>query len=121
MDKTSRSARSSRFRLEPFIVLLLLFTFALSLHVQLAKYDNLSTFPGKHILHGDLRPNGDKPGLASAALCGAAVLALIVNLSPQLSAPSRLISDSVLPSSESSIREFLNYLALFVRPPPVFS
>jgi hypothetical protein len=122
MDKRAASARGSLFRLEPFIVLLLLVsTFALSVHVQLAKCDNLSTLPGKHILHGDLRPNGDKPGQSVADVHCATVLALIVHLLPQISAPSRLISGSVLPSSEPSIREFLNYLALFVRPPPVFS
>jgi hypothetical protein len=122
MDKTSASARGSRFRLEPVIVLLLLSTFALSLHVQLAKYDNLSTFPAtKHILHGDLRPNGDKPGRSFADVHGATALALIVNLLSDKSTPSRLMSGSVLPTSEPSIREFLDYLALFVRPPPILS
>jgi hypothetical protein len=121
MDKRAASARGSRFRLEPFIVLLLLSTFALSLHVQLAKYDSLSTFPAKHILHGDLRPNGDQPGQSFADVHGATALALIVSLLPQISAPSRLISGCALPSSEPSIREFLDYLALFVRPPPVLS
>jgi hypothetical protein len=65
MDKTSASATGSRFRLEPFIALLLLFMFALSLHVQLAKIDNLSTLPGKHILHGISDPTVTSLGKAS--------------------------------------------------------
>jgi hypothetical protein len=121
MGKTLASARGSRFRLEPFILLLALFTFALSLHVQLAKLGNLSTFSGKHVLHGDLRPNGDQPGQVFADVPGAAALALPVNVFPYIPALSPLISGSVLPSSEPSVREFLNYLALFVRPPPILS
>jgi hypothetical protein len=35
--------------------------------------------PGKHILHGDLRPNGDKPGQIFADVPSAAALALAVN------------------------------------------
>jgi hypothetical protein len=93
--------------------------FALSLHVQLAKLDNLSTSPGKHILHGDLRPNGDKPGQVFADVPGTAALALAANLLPHISELSQLVSGFDLPSSEPSVRELLNYLALFVRPPPV--
>lgn len=120
MNKSPGSARGSRFRLEPFIALLLLTTFALSLHVQLAKYHNLSTFPGKHILHGDLRPNSDQSRWGIADVLEAAALEMVANLLPHISALSRLISGSVLPFSEPSVREFLSYLALFVCPPPRF-
>ena len=65
MDKTSASARGSRFRLEPFIALLLLFMFALSLHVQLAKIDDLSTSRGSTYCTGNSDPTVTSLGKAS--------------------------------------------------------
>lgn len=119
MDRPLAPAGGSRFRLAPFILFLLLSTFALSLHVQLGRYDHLSSFSGKHILHGDLRPNGDKPVQNFAEAHGATVSALAVSVSPHISSLSRLISNTALPSSETSVRKLLSYLALFVRPPPI--
>jgi len=121
MDKMFASARGSRFRSEPLIVLLLLSMFALSLHVQLAKFDNFHTFAGTHILHGDLRPDGDAAGQIFADVPRVATAALAAILFRLIAALPSLISGSVLPSSEPSAREFLNYLALFVRPPPLLS
>jgi hypothetical protein len=46
-------------------------------------------------------------------------LALAVNLLAHTTAPPRLVASSALPSAEPSLREFLNYLVLFVRPPPL--
>src|ERR1700677_2008757 len=92
MDKMFASARGSRFRSEPLIVLLLLSMFALSLHVQLAKFDNFHTFAGTHILHGDLRPDGDAAGQIFADVprvagggAGAAIFFFFTFPSPLLS------------------------------------
>lgn len=119
MNRALASAGGRRFRSAPFLVLLLVSTFALSLHVQLAKYDKLAAFPGSHILHGDLIPDGDKPAQVFTGVPEMPVLALIANLLG-ISLP-RVNLDSVLLSDETSVREFLNYLALFVRPPPVLA
>jgi hypothetical protein len=102
-------------------VLLLLSMFALSLRVQLAKFDHFHTFAGTHILHGDLRPDGDGAGQIFSNVPRVAAAALTAILFRLIAAPSSLISGSVLPSSVPSAREFLNYLALFVRPPPLLS
>jgi hypothetical protein len=94
MDKMFASAR---FRSEPLIVLLLLSMFALSLRVQLAKFDNFHTFAGTHILHGDLRPDGDAAGQIFANVPRVAAAALAAILFRLIAAPSSLISGSVSP------------------------
>ena len=120
LSTSSLSQRCSRFRSEPFVALLLLFTLALSLHLQLARYDNFAAFPARHVLHGDLRPDGDHAGQVFAEADRVATApALAIALLTLITALSRLISSSVLPSSEPSVREFLNYLAVLVRPPPL--
>lgn len=113
------SVSGSRLRLELFVVLLLLFTFALTLHVQLARYNSLSVFPVSHILHGDLRPDSGQPARVLAAVESAMALAAVVGLS--LIGPRfRLIRGSILFSIELPIRELLIYLEMFLRPPPLF-
>ncbi|MGD0118065.1 MAG: hypothetical protein ABSD30_08380 [Candidatus Binatus sp.] len=114
------SASGARFRLKFFVALMLLFTFSLSLRVQLAKYDQLFTFPAKHVLHGDLQPGSDKSGRIFADVHDASALALAVNRGLHTAtAPHQHISGSVGPFAEPAVREFLKYLALFVRPPPI--
>jgi hypothetical protein len=118
-DKRSgTSARDSVPRFEPFVLLLVFATFALGFHIRLAHYENLATFPGKHILHGDLRPSVDKPEKRFAKLHGATPFVLAANAPRHVTAFPSLISSSVLPVSEPSVREFTSYLALIVHPPP---
>ncbi len=97
---------------------MLLFTFALSLHVQLARYDNLSVFPASHILHGDLRPDSGQPARVLAAVDGAMALAAVVGLLAVAGLRPHLIGGFVLLCADDGVRELLIYLAMFLRPPP---
>jgi hypothetical protein len=98
---------------------MLLFIFALSAHVQLARYDSVFALPARHILHGDLRPDSDKSGRVLDGAPDATVLAVAVDPLPHTTAPPRLVTSSLSPPAEPSLREILNYLVLFVRPPPL--
>jgi len=98
---------------------MLLFIFALSAHVQLARYNSVFAFPARHILHGDLRPDSDKSGRVLAGAYDATVLAVAIDLLPRTTVLPRLVTSAVSPSAEPSLREILNYLVLFVRPPPL--
>jgi hypothetical protein len=117
LNKTLASGSESRLPTS-FIALLLLSTFALSAHVQLARYDRLATFPAKHILHGDLRPDCDNYGQLFAEVDGAAHFAFAVGVLLLASRACRLIAACALPSCEPSVRKVLKYLSLFFRPPP---
>ncbi|MGC1397512.1 hypothetical protein [Candidatus Binatus sp.] len=119
IEHTSASPDDSPSRLQALVAVMLLFTLALGLHVQLARYDNLSTFPTRHILHGDLRPDSGTSSGIFADIHDAVALVFAAGLLPRSNAAPRRFSGSVAPSAEPVEREFLNYLALFVRPPPV--
>jgi hypothetical protein len=119
IDELSMSVRDSPLQSKPFIVLMLLFTFALGLHVQLARYNSLSVFPASHILHGDLRPDSGQPARVLAAVDGAMALAAVMGLFALAGLRPHLIGGFVLSSTGFSVGELLIYLAMFVRPPPL--
>lgn len=98
---------------------MLLFTFALTLHVQLARYNNLSVFPATHILHGDLQPDNGQPTRVLAAMDGAMALAAVAGILALVDLRPHSICGFVLLCAKRCVRELLIYLAMFVRPPPV--
>jgi hypothetical protein len=122
MDNRSQtSARGSPRRYRAFALLLILTTIALGFHIQLAAFEAPLRFPGKHILHGDLRPDCEKAGKRFAELHGATPSVILVVVAWHFLEFPHLRAFSVVPFSEPSICKFLDFLILFVRPPPPFA
>jgi hypothetical protein len=110
-----------RLQLKSFVLILLVSTFALCLHVELAKYDAHVTFPAKHIVHGDLQPRGKQPRQIFAIANNKVGLGLSVGiLPPGKDAVHPFLSEPWSQHFDFAVPQFLNYLALFVRPPPRF-
>jgi hypothetical protein len=108
-----------RARIRGLAAFLLLFTFALALHIQSAKYEHPFVFPAHHILHGDLRPDAGKIQAAISAIgtwC-APPLALLPALFS--AAPLRFFREAEL-SFENSHLTLVRYLARLFRAPPLF-
>jgi hypothetical protein len=117
IDNPPVSTSPSRFRSRLLIAFLLLTTVILGLHVQLAKCDHPPTFAGGHILHGDLRPGGDRADQEITVAHHVAAIVFAVRRA-QVVALSPAASGAIVPSIEPSVREFLSYLTLLLRPPP---
>jgi hypothetical protein len=98
---------------------MLLFTFALSLHVQLARYNDLSVYPARHILHGDLRPDSGQPARVLAAIDGAMALAAVAGIFALVDLRPHSTGGFVLLCADDGVRELLIFLAMFLRPPPL--
>jgi hypothetical protein len=96
-------------------------TIALGFHIKFAAFEAPIRFPGKHILHGDLRPDCERAGKRFAELHGATLPLLLGIVIRHFLEFPHLRWFSVVPFSEPSAHEFLEFLVLFVRPPPPFA
>jgi hypothetical protein len=117
LKRTLASAGESRVP-KVVIGLLLLSTFALSVHVQLAR---VTAFPAKHILHGDLRPDCDNHRQLFTEVDSAAHLTFALGIVALAAGAPRVVPAYVRSSIEPSFRKMLKYLSLFFRPPPLSS
>jgi hypothetical protein len=119
MDRRSHTSASlCARRYKAFVLLLVLTTIALGVHIELARCEAPLRLPGKHILHGDLRPDAERAGKRLAELPAATPSRLLVIITRQLLEPPNRRPLYVVSFSEPSVRELLNFLVLFVRPPP---
>jgi hypothetical protein len=97
------------------IACLLTSTFALTLHLQAARYQQPLEFAGAHILHGDLRPDADSSAKAPRLLAHPMVAMVLWIAILAITAP-RAASDI---SFEDPFRSrFLRYLRVLLRAPP---
>jgi len=111
------SMPASRFRVEAFVAFLLVATFALPLHIQSAKFEQPFTFPTKHILHGDLRP--DTEYSAQIVHQAGSSSAPALPMGRALLAP-RIVWRPIVYFFDRLDVALLRHLARFFRAPPPF-
>jgi hypothetical protein len=105
-----------RLRLRLFVAVLLLTTFALTLHLQAARYQQ--PFPTRHILHGDLRHDTEKP--VQVISPAGPPLTLLVATASVIAAAGLVVSPPSEASFDPSNLWLLRYCARFFRAPPSF-
>jgi hypothetical protein len=116
----SEQASASQLRIQAFVAVLLLSTFALTLHIQAARYAQPFSFPTRHILHGDLRPDNHRMARIVRQIRISAVPALAMSLAVVAMAIF-LVARPVAATSGGCDLALLSYLARFFRGPPSFS
>jgi hypothetical protein len=105
-------------RLRIFVAVLLLTTFALTLHLQAARYQQ--PFPARHILHGDLRHDSEKPVQVIPPVGCPTTLLMATGL--YFATSSFFVSPPRVVAIDHSRLSLLRYCArLFRAPPPVLS
>lgn len=97
-----------------FVAVLLLTTFALTLHLQAARYQQ--PFPARHILHGDLRHDTEKPvQVIPPATCPTT---LLMATGLFFAASSFFVSPPPVVAIDHSKLSLLRYFARLFRAPP---
>jgi hypothetical protein len=97
------------------VAVLLLSTFALTLHLQSVRYQQPLEFAGAHILHGDLRPDSDAAA-KTPELVAHPVVAIILWIA--------ILATAVLRTARATSFDdpfhfrFLRYLRRHFRAPP---
>jgi hypothetical protein len=113
------SAVKPQLRVRLIAAFLLISTFALALHIQIAKNHRQYLFHTKHVLHEDLRADSEKPAETCVQLCSSSVHAGFVALVIVHSSFRWPIFSSIEPACDFSLVRLTRYFARFFRAPPM--